>query len=198
MKFSTRLVFGAALLGFLAQIAPASAQLTNVQPQRRTTYSAAVVALAPAASATDFITITGSASKTVWIHGVGCSGVSTAAASGIVSSVRRSTANLTGTSAAMTAVAHDSTSSAATATALSYTANPGTLGTLVGVLRSVRLPTDAAAAGATAPGGRVLAFGDVWTMPVVLRGTAQVFALNGNAASFAAGTSLNCWVEWSE
>jgi hypothetical protein len=33
---------------------------------------------------------------------------------------------------------------------------------------------------------------------VVLRGANQVFALNGNGASFPAGTSLSCSVEWIE
>jgi hypothetical protein len=32
----------------------------------------------------------------------------------------------------------------------------------------------------------------------VLRGVNQIFALNANATSFAAGTSLDCWIEWTE
>lgn len=188
----------AALLAVCAQIAPASAQLTTVQPQRRTTYSATIAALTPAASATDFFTLTGSATKTIWVHGAGCSGISTAAARANVAALKRSTANLTGTSTAPTAVAHDSTSAAATATVAAYTVNPGTLGTLVGIVRGGRLESDAAASNTTAPGELAWRFGDVWTMPIVLRGAAQVFALNGNAASFASGASLTCWVEWSE
>lgn len=183
----------------LALIASSAfAQLQTVQPQRRTTYSATIAALAPAASATDFFTLTGSATKTVWVHAAGCSGISTAAAIANVAALKRSTANLTGTSTAPTAVPYDSTSAAATATVLAYTANPGTLGTLVGIVRGGRLATDAAATGTTAPGAVEWRFGDVWTQPVVLRGIAQVFAINGNAASFAAGASLTCWVEWSE
>ena len=187
----------AALLASVAQIAPASAQLTTVQPQRRTTYSATIAALTPAASATDFFTLTGSATKTIWVHGAGCSGISTAAAQANIAALKRSTANTSGTSTAPTAVAHDSTSAAATATVAAYTANP-TVGTLVGIVRGARFATDAAATNTTAPGGVTWRFGDVWTMPIVLRGAAQVFALNGNGASFASGASLTCWVEWSE
>lgn len=186
---------------FVAALAalPALAQTQNVQPIRRATYSAGFVALTPAASATDFFTLTGSASKTIWVHGAGCSGASTAAALPVVQVVKRSTANSAGTSVNLTEVPHDSLSSAASATALSYTANP-TTGTLVGVVRTFRMATDAAASTATptAPTPVGFRFGEVWTQPIVLRGTAQVLAFNANGASFAAGTTLSCWVEWSE
>ena len=74
------------------------------------------------------------------------------------------------------------------------------VGTLVGVLRTFRMATDAAATTATptAPVPVAFRFGEVWTQPIVLRGIAQVFALNANGASFASGTTLSCWVEWSE
>ena len=183
--------------GLLALSLPAQAQLQTVQPNRRPTYSATIAALAPAASATDVFTITGSATKTIWVYEVGCSGISTAAARANVALVKRSTANSAGTSTAPTVVPHDSANSAGTATILAYTANP-TTGTLVGIVRDARLATAEAATNATAPSTVVFRFGDDFSQPLVLRGITQVLAVNGNGASFAAGTSLSCWVSWSE
>lgn len=178
--------------------ASAFAQTQNVQPIRRPTYSMVASAIAPAASATDFVTLTGSATKTIWVHEAGCSGTSTAAATHVIVALKRSTANSGGTSAALTEVPHDSSMSAATATGLSYTANP-TTGTLVGNVGAQMLTTSEAAS-LTGNAGLVrFQFGeDGWTQPLVLRGTSQVFALNGAGASFASGTALTCWVTWSE
>lgn len=167
-------------------------------PSKRQTYSAAVTALAPAASATDFLTVTGSATAAVRIDRVSCSGISTAAATATVNALVRSTANTVGTSAAMTAVPHDSFDGAATATALSYTANP-TTGALVGVIRSGKLSTNTAATSAFGAQTLTWDFNPYGPQQeVVLRGIAQVFALNGAGASFTAGTALNCDVTWTE
>lgn len=176
----------------------ALAQTQNVQPIRRATYSMVASGITPAASATDFVTLTGSATKTVWVHEAGCSGTSTAAATHVIVALKRSTANSAGTSAALTEVPHDSLSSAATATGLSYSANP-TTGTLVGNIGAQMLSTVEAAANVANSSVVKFEFGaDGWTQPVVLRGATQVFALNGAGASFAAGTALTCWVTWSE
>lgn len=171
--------------------------LTAVAPVRRSTYSAAVTALAPAASATDFFTLTGAAGVTVRINHVECSGISTAAATATVNALLRSTANSAGTSSAATAVPHDSSDPAATATALSYTANP-TTGTLVGVVRSGKLTTVTAASTAVLAGPLSWDFGTGQHEEVTLRGTGQVFALNGAGASFTSGAALNCSVTWTE
>lgn len=188
------LAIGALALGFEAQ-----AQTQNVQPIRRATYSAAIAALTPAASATDFFTITGSATKVIWVHKLSCSGASTAAAIANLSIVKRSTANSAGTATTPTVVPYDSLNTAGSAVVRAYTANP-TTGTLVGLMSTVRMPTDAATttASPTDPGSVLLQFGLVWTQPIVLRGTAQVLALNNGGATFATGTSLSCAVEWSE
>lgn len=192
-------VLSVAAVGWAA-LAPAWGQGANitVNPQRRQTYSISTMALAPAAATTDFLTLTGSATQNVWVISAGCSGVSTANATATIVALKRSTANAAGTSTAPTRVPHDSTDPAATATGLAYTANP-TTGTLVGNLRAGKLATNTAATSSTGNSGISWQFGgDGYSQPIVLRGTTQVFALNGAAGTFSAGTALDCWITWSE
>lgn len=175
-----------------------SAFIVTNSPSKRTTYSASIVALAPAASATDFLTLTGSATTTVRVTRVSCSGISTAAATATVEAVIRSTADSSGTPAAMTAVPHDSNDPAATATVTAYTVNP-TTGTLVGIVRAGKLLTTTAATSAVEPTPLSWDFNPYGPQQeIVLRGTSQVFALNGAGASFASGAALNCDVSWVE
>lgn len=192
-----------ALLALVAIASMSSAALAQTQavintPAVKATYSAATIALAPAAATTDFFTLTGSASKTIRITRAGCNGVSTAAATATIVALKRSTANSAGTSTTLTAVPHDSTLAAASGTAKAYTANP-TTGTLVGNLRAGSLTTTTAASSAVPALPLIWEFGDGrQNYPVTLRGTAQVFSLNGNGGTFSAGTALNCTVTWVE
>lgn len=161
----------------------------------KATYSASVVGLASAASATDIFTITGSNTKTIRITYLSVSG-STTSGSGLLDNVvliKRSTANSGGTSAASTAVAHDSNNAAASATVLGYTANP-TLGTAVGTVRSNRVAFQAAGV----PSATVV--WDWGTRPseaIVLRGIAQVFAVNLSSTTVTGGV-FNIDIEWTE
>ena len=163
------------------------------------TYSAAAVGLAPAASATDFITLQGGAGKVVRILRAHCTGISTAAGSASVQGVIRSTLN-TGTSGrtALTIVPQDPSDAAAVAIAYSYTTNPSPLGTLVGVVRADTFNTSAAAGGGASPLDWDFSAGTDPRQSIVLRSATQLFALNGIAASFVAGTALNCWITWTE
>lgn len=200
MKFLTRIALvGAALLAVAGN---ASAQAFNTiqvtTPITQRTYEASIVGLAPAASATDLFTVTGAAGKIVKVTRVECSGTATAAGAASLVALVRSTANSAGTSTTPTIVAADQLDGAGAAVVRAYTANP-TVGTSLGAVRVVSLGL-AAAASATAAAPVNWTFGnDVGTRTgIVLRGAAQVFALNGNGASFPAGSSLNCSVEWTE
>lgn len=167
-------------------------EFVRTLPADRTTYSAAAT-ITPAASATDVLTITGSASKTIRVERVSCTGTAGSAATGTLVAAKRSSANTGGTTAAATAVSFDSSYPSAAASVLTYSANP-TTGTLVGNLRSaaiVMTPTTSAI------GAAPVAF-DFANNGVVLRGTAEVFALNGAGASFPASSSLLCNVVWNE
>ncbi len=159
----------------------------------KATYSASINNLAPALTPSDIFTITGSASKTIKIHGIQIDATATAAAVIAVFLVKRSTANSAGTSTAPVVVPLDSTSAAGTATVLAYTANP-TVGTLVGNIRSEKLLVSTV----TTSGETLLInFGNIIGSPIVLRGITQVLAFNLNAVTLAGG-SVNCFVEWTE
>lgn len=166
-------------------------------PERKATYSASIVGLSPAASATDFVTLTGSATATLRVLHAECSGISTANATATVEALVRSTANSAGTPSAMTAVPHDSNDPAASGSVTAYTANP-TTGTLTGIVRAGKLTTVTAASTTVAQPVLAWDFGQGIGQEVVLRGTGQVFALNGAGASFTSGASLNCSVTWTE
>ena len=159
----------------------------------KTTYSAAIVGLVPAASCTDFYTIKGSASKTVRVTRLEVSGNATGAAAADLQLIVRSTADTGGTSTTPTAVPHDSASAAATAVVNAYTANP-TTGTTVGTVRAQKL-TLPAAPGAPVP--------IIWDFSIrneqalVLRGVAQQLCLNLNAGTYA-GNSFDVSLAWTE
>lgn len=189
----------AALLAMaLAPAAMAVGPIESIvsSPAKKQTFSAVVTGLTAAASATDFFTITGSATTTIKVRSIGCTGTSTAAGSLVVTATRRSTANTAGTSTTATAVPLDSTDAAATATVRSYTANP-TLGTTVGAINSGLLSTVVAASAGV--NGLRFDYGpdDVRQAPT-LRGVTQVLALNAGGASLTAGASLTCEVKWTE
>src|SRR5689334_4986236 len=128
-------------------------------------YSAGILSLAPAASATDIFTITGSASKTIRVVEIALIGTQTTAGVVGIQLVKRSTANSAGTSSAPTVVPHDSASAAGTATVLAYTANP-TTGNLVGVVRATREVWLAPASVANAPRNPFTLYNG---LPIVLR-----------------------------
>lgn len=166
-----------------------------VQTSQPPTYSATKVALAPAASATDFFTITGAAGRVIQVRSIHCDGISTANAAALIQVVKRSTANSGGTSATSAAVANSSAFRAPLATVRSYTVNPAALGTAVGTpIITTQLVTGPAASATIANIG----FTHVFTQLPILRSATEVLALNANAASFTAGAALNCSVTWSE
>jgi hypothetical protein len=199
-KLLCKVVLIGAALAALASSAFAQSYsgVTLNSPVTNRTYSASITALAPAASATDFLTVTGVAGHIVRVTRAECSGTATAAGAAAVVALVRSTANTAGTSTTPVAVALDGVDGAAGAVVKSYTANP-TIGTLVGPVRTGFIGL-AANASAVAAAPLAWDFGNrpASRIGVVLRGATQVFALNGNGASFPAGTSLNCSVEWEE
>jgi hypothetical protein len=162
---------------------------------QKTTYRASFTGLSPVSSATDVITISGNATKIVRPRRIELSGVATSAAVVDAQLLIRSTANSGGTSSTPTVVALDSSDPAGTAVVTTYTANPTTLGTLVGQIGSIKLPL------AASPGTPPLVAVDFGTRncrPVTLRGAAQLLCVNFNAETVGAGGSLNGMVEWTE
>ena len=166
-------------------------------PAVRPTYSAA--AIIATGATTHFWSIAGSATRTVRVTRVECSGKATAAINVNISGEVDSTADSVDAGTAATAVPHDSTFPAATAAVVSHTTSP-TSGTLVGLVRSGAMSIANASTPVynTAP---PLAWNFGGTRPgtaeIVLRGVAQSFSLNTSAA-FGTGAAVGCSWEWSE
>lgn len=195
----TKFLAFAALLGILADT-PALAQFQPTPSAKafRPTYQASVTGLVTAASATDFFTIQGSATKLVSVLNLECYGTATTAATADILVLKRSAANTTGTSTSPTGVPVDSGSPAATAVVKAYTVNPGALGAAVGTLRASKLALPVPATGAVLQRLQFL-FGDgPFESGVILRGVAQTLSLNGNAATLGTGALMSCSVTWTE
>jgi hypothetical protein len=115
----------------------------------RATYSFFVSAVAPAATPTDLLTITGAAGFRIRVRQFIISGTATAASNVIVNLVRRSAANTGGTATNPTLVSRDALldNNGAQATVALYSANPSGLGTAVGTIDGGRLNLAPAANG---------------------------------------------------
>ena len=165
-------------------------------PQTRATYSAA--SLIGTGATTHFLVIAGSATKTVRILHAECSGVATGALGVTITAELDSAADSVDAGTALTAVPNDSTDVAASATIVKHTTSP-TSGALIGLVRagSLVLATAGTPVTNTSP---PLAW-DFGVRPgeqeIILRGVAQQFALNTNAA-FGTGASVGCAATWTE
>lgn len=161
------------------------------------TYSASASGFTFDAGPTDIFTIRGSATREVRILRMTFSATKTSAANLSVTWVKRSTDNSGGTSVALTSVPHDSTSAAATAEARYYTANPTTLGTLVGEVYSNRYYFSS---------GTGLGFGEVSIDflsdlggPIILRGVNEILSINMKGTGVTvAGNLTEATVRWTE
>lgn len=164
-------------------------------PAVRPTYRAA--ALIGTGATTHFMSITGSATKTIRVTRAECSGKATGALAVNITGEVASAADTGDAGTAVTAVPLDSNSPAATATVVSHTTSP-TSGTSVGNVAAGTLALANASTPVYQPVPLVFEFG---TRPgaqeVVLRGAAQAFHLNTSAA-FGTGAAVGCALEWSE
>lgn len=159
------------------------------------TYTASVTGLAVGTLPSDIFTITGSATKTVYVTRIDIDGVQTTAGQVLVLMIKRSAANTGGTSTAPTKIPLDSLSAAASATVLAYTVNP-TLGTAIGITTSARVFLPGAATVADAQGISII-YGQVGEQQMILRGINQVLAVDLNSVTIA-GPSINLNIEWTE
>ncbi|HUZ95751.1 MAG TPA: hypothetical protein VMU57_12655 [Edaphobacter sp.] len=200
MKFTRMAVIGAALMAMAGSaFAQSFNTATAVFPITQRTYEATIVGLVPAASATDLLTITGVAGHIVRVTRAECTGTATAVGAANLVALVRSTANTGGTSTTPAAIPADPSDAAAGATVKAYTANP-TVGTSVGPVRAAVLVLTPTSSTTIAEDPVNWTFGNNagTRAGIVLRSASQVFSLNGNGASFPAGTALNCSIEWTE
>lgn len=162
------------------------------------TFMASSSAFDPGATPEDVFTITGNATTNVYVLKMGISTVQTTAGSSAWYIAKRSSPNLTGTSANVVEVPFLSTGSASSATVLQYTASPGTDGTLIGNLWSGYVASPDVAS-ATLPGnGIVVDFESLLGQPVALLSASEVLGWNFNNAAKPAGLLVLAWVQWAE
>lgn len=181
---------------------PAGNVITTHVDGYKSTYTAAIASLAVHAAATDFFTITGSATKTIRVMRIEFSASQTTSSFETYLLMKRSTANSGGTSTSITAVPHDSNNAAGSATVLAYTVNPTSLGTAVGTMQSRQILVGDGVAkdgssSISTDQGIVLFEATTPSQAIVLRGTSQVLALNFNGGT-ATGNSHSVWVTWTE
>ena len=166
-----------------------------IMPRTAPAFSAASAAFSPGTTPQDIFTITGSATKTIEVLRMTISSIQTAAGTNSWFIAKRSTANSGGTSAAVTAVPHDSNDAAATATVLQYTANP-TAGTLVGNIWTGKQHSPTAATIGLPV--MLVDFTLLYGKPIILTGITEVLAWNFAGASLPSGLSCHCVVTWIE
>jgi hypothetical protein len=163
----------------IATVKPAPAQSANPFAP---TYSIAALISLPA-TPTDVMCIEGSASGVTRVLRVQIDITAPAAATEIVSMVRRSTLNSGGTSTTPTSVKRDSNNAAALATVRAYSANATTLGTTVGTIEQ-------AIAYVVAPAGVPQSLNWDWTregQPPTLNGSTEAVCLNFGAVTITSG-----------
>jgi hypothetical protein len=158
------------------------------------TYSASITGLVVAAAATDFIMITGSATKTIRVTKIEVIGTANVDAVTDITVVKRSTLNEEGTSTTLTSVPHDSSDEPATSVIKAYTADSKKLGTSVGDIISHKLFLSTSK---TQPYALKMLFGDRASKAIVLRGADQCLCLNYNGRTNA-GNSISVSIEFIE
>jgi hypothetical protein len=172
--------------------------------QGKITYSCSNT-FTPAATPTDLVKITGSATKTIRVISLRVSTTNTAAGSQQFFVIRRSADDTTGTFVTTTSAKNDSNNAAATAVCGHYTANPGGLGATAGTINTMRVASPAAipasfAGVVTDAGFEMLPFMDnsLLDQPIVLRGVAEILVINFNGVALVAGQTHAYSVVWIE
>ena len=160
----------------------------------RSTYACFISSFVPAANATDFLQIIGSASRIVRIRSIIITGTATSASNILINTIRRSTPS-TGTPTNLSLISRDTGDNAATATVQIFAANPS-LGTLIGAADGGRLNIAPAANGSIDR----LVFQYSWLndKAPVLRGVNDCLCLNLGGAAWPSGGALDVNVVLSE
>ena len=159
----------------------------------RPTYRFTAVDITPVATATDVLTLTGSATKTIRVTKVTIMGSSTASSIYDAYLVKRSAANTGGTLTNPTASSADSTDATAAGVLTLYTANPSALGAGIVVEASKVYLGTAAITSPTV----TYTWGTRGDKAPILR-VGESLAINFNGAAVPAGASLYMTFEWTE
>ena len=159
----------------------------------RATYSYASITNTPAATPTDILTLTAT-TLPLRVSRVEIGGQASTAGVLPIRIGLRSSPDLTGTSSAPTGVAHNANDQAATGSLKLYTANPGTLGTLVGYLRQAQVFLNVA----TAAADRMVWDFGIRNEKAILVPVGYTFFINGVAATVPSGGTVDLCITWEE
>lgn len=164
-------------------------------------YAATAVALAPGASATDVMCLTGSATKTVKLQQIRISGSATTTVQIPVLITKHASANTGGTAATSSALpvpyALDSTNPTVSATTQAWTGPPTIADSTPGYIDSGNVSFALVAATGA---GSVLAFdylGRNYMQAPTLRGIAQQVCINFGTTTVTSG-NVNLHMKWTE
>lgn len=163
----------------------------------RATYHYVAQDITPVATATDVLTISGSASKVIRITKISIVGTATAASIYDHYIVKRTAANTGGTSTSPTPAKSDSNDPTAAATLRLYTANPSALGSGISVEANKTYLTASSSPGAAAL-PVVYTFGNRNDKAIVLRGTGESLAFNFAGQAVPSGANIYMNIEWTE
>jgi hypothetical protein len=162
----------------------------------RAAYGFSVYAMSPAATATDIVTLSGSATKVIRVRQIVVSGVATGAGNVPIVIHRRTAANTGGTSTTPTPGQRDGTDDAATAVVRQYSANASALGASIGAIDGGRLGVSAT--GSASIDRFVAQYGWINEKSPVLRSATDFLAINLNGAALPAGLVLDVGIWWTE
>lgn len=174
-----------------AAIVADKALVVSISPNAAITYSAIITSLAIASAATDIFTITGSASKKIKVRYVSISATATSTTVQDFQLVKRSATNTGGTSSTPAAVPHDSGDAAASATVRAYTANPTSLGAIVGSgIRTNRVIIGQTGGGSGVSSDQVIIWNSSlpFVKPLTLVSASEVLAINFNGGTSTGAT----------
>jgi len=162
----------------------------------RSTFACFLGNITPAANPTDLIQIRGSASSIVRVRSLVFTGAATAASNIFINTVRRSTPSTGGTSANQTLVNRDNLDNLPTATVQLFSANPGALGTLIGIADGGRLNIAPAANGGI--DRMLLQYSWLNDKAPILRGVNDCLCINLGGLAWPAGGALDVNIVLSE
>jgi hypothetical protein len=174
-----------------ASFAPRNIETAEIQPNISAASYSASKSFA-ASSTTDNSLIAGNATTTVLVTKVTVTCIATTAGIQTLSVVKRSAAGSGGTSANFTDVPDDANYVAAASTPVSYTGTGPTVGTPIANVDTAQFGCNAT----TTTGPNDIYVLDLRLKPIVLRGTAQILALNFGGA--ITGGNLTVTWNWQE
>ena len=160
-------------------------------------YCIQVADYTPAALATDVITISGSATKTIEITSIRVSAASTNGGIVDLYFYKRTTLDTGGTSTVPVAVPYNSTNAAATAGLKAYSVNPSALGTGQ-LIRGFHYYLGSKSTNASPPLDLDIDFGTRGTQPLILNGVNESLCFGLNGQTLPAGFDFYLMIEWTE